>query len=358
MTWFMKLFSAIFLAFFVQGCAFYSTGETEIGVRTRKLAFFGKKGVEEKIYEPGSTFFLLPLINDWHTFDTKLQNLEFTLHRDRGDRGGRDELLFKTIDGNDISLDVIIVYRIDPAKAYQILQYVARNDGELREKVVRTIARSKPRDIFGELKTEEFYVAERREEQAQKAKEVLQVLLEPMGIIVEKVLTKDYRFNPNYQKAIEDKKVADQKVEKNKSAQHAATEEYKRMLEEVRGEVNKIIADVDGEYLKAKISVDAYYEKQKLLADAIMAEGIAEAKGIKEMNDAMAGTGGEALVKLEIAEALQGKTIFLLPVSEGGMNLKTTDINALLNTMGMKSLAAGSKTVPIHGEHPPISSKE
>ena len=99
------------------------------------------------------------------------------------------------------------------------------------------------------------------------------------------------------------------------------------------------MTDVDGEYLKAKIQVDAYYEKQKLLADAIRAEGIAEAKGIKEMNQAMASTGGEALVKLEIAEALQGKKIYLLPVSEGGMNLKTTDINALLNTMGIRSLS-------------------
>lgn len=318
---------------------FYSTGETEVGVRTRKLGVFGPKGVEEKIYEPGSTFILLPIINDWHTFDTKLQNLEFTYHRDRGDRKGQDDLLFKTIDGNDISLDVIIVFRIDPAKAPLILQTVAASNEELREKVIRTVARSKPRDIFGELKTEEFYVADRREGQSRKAKAVLQEMLEPMGIIVEKVLTKDYRFNPNYQKAIEDKKVADQKVEKNKSAQHAAAEEYKRKLEEARGEVNKMIADVDGEYMKAKIEVDAYFEKQKLLADAILAEGIAEAKGIKEMNQAMASAGGEALVKLEIAEALQKKKIVLLPVSEGGMNLKTTNINELLTTMGVKSLS-------------------
>ena len=330
---------SILMLLSLQGCIFYSTGETEVGVRTRKLALFGEKGVDPKVYEPGSTFFFLPLINDWHTFDTKLQNLEFTYDRGKGDRKTRDDLLFKTIDGNDISLDVIIVYRIDPSKAYLIIQNVAQNNKELRDKIVRTITRSKPRDIFGELKTEEFYVAAQRETQANKAKEILQEMLKPMGIIIEKVLTKDYRFNPNYQKAIEDKKVADQKVEKNKSAQHAAAEEYKRKLEEVRGEVNKLIADVDGEYLKAKIQVDAYFEKQKLIANAIKAEGIAEAKGIQEMNDAMASTGGEALVKLEIAEALQGKKIYLLPVSEGGMNLKTTDINALLNTMGIRSLA-------------------
>jgi len=251
-------------------------------------------------------------------------------------------LLFKTIDGNDISLDVIIAYRIDKEKAPYIVQNVAEDDRTLRQKVVRTIARSKPRDIFGELTTEEFYVAEKRELQSQRAKDVLQELLGPMGIVVEKVLTKDYRFNPEYQKAIEDKKVADQQVQKNRSAQHAAAEEYKRKLEEAKGDVNKMVADADGAYRKSKIEADVYYEQQQLLAEAIKAEGIAEAKGIQEMNKALAGTGGEALVKLRIAEAMQGKRIMLLPVSEGGMNLKTTDINQLINTIGIRAMAKGA----------------
>jgi len=57
------------------------------------------------------------------------------------------------------------------------------------------------------------------------------------------------------------------------------------------------------------------------------------------MNKALMGTGGEALVKLRIADALQGKRIILLPVSEGGLNLKTTDINRLIETMGIKALS-------------------
>ena len=326
-----------------QACVPHTTGETEVGVQVKKLALWGDKGVSDRVFAPGSTFFFLPFINDWYTFDTKLQNMEMTFQRTRGDRSTQDDLLFKTIDGNDIGLDVIIAYRIIPEKAPYILQFVAENDFALRDKIVRTIARSKPRDIFGELKTEDFYIAKNREAQAKKVKDTLQDMFEPMGIIIEKVLTKDYRFNPAYQKAIEDKKVADQMVEKNRSAQHAAAEEYKRKLEQARGEVNKMVADIDGEYLKAKIEADAYYEKQQLIAQAIKAEGIAEAKGIEEMNTAMASAGGEAFVKLKIAEALQGKAVYLLPVSEGGMNLKTTDINELINTMGIKKLSDKTK---------------
>lgn len=338
----MRLYKLIiFIVFlcFVNGCMPHSTGPNEVGVRTKKVALWGKQGVEEKVYPSGSTYFFLPFINDWNTFNTKLQNLEFTYDEKRGDRSVKDDLLFKTIDGNDISLDMIIAYRIDPSKAHLIVQNVARGDRELREKIVRTIARSKPRDIFGELKTEEFYDANKREAQSLKAKEILQTIFDPLGIIVENVLTKDYRFNSKYQKAIEDKKIADQLVEKNKSAQHATEEEYKRKLEDAKGDVNEMIADVDGEFQKAKIEADAYFEKQQLIAEAIKTEGIAEAKGITEMNKAMASAGGEALVKLKIAEAIQGKKIVLLPVSEGGMNLKTTNINDLIRTMGIKSLS-------------------
>lgn len=337
----LYLIVLIITVLMLSACVPHTTGLTEVGVRTRKMAFFGPKGVEDRIYAPGGTYFFLPFINDWHVFDTKLQNLEMTFSKIRGDRKSRDDLVFKTIDGNDIGLDVIIAYRIDAAKAPHILQYVARNDTILRGTIVRTVARSKPRDIFGELKTEAFYVADARETQSGKAREALQDILGPMGIIVEKVLTNDYRFNTEYQKAIEDKKVADQQVEKNKSAQHAATEEYKRKLEEAKGEVNKMVADADGEYLKAKIEADVYREQQQLLSQAIQAEGIADATGIKEMNNALAGSGGEAIVKLRIAEAIQGKRIILLPVSEGGMNLKTTDINRLIETIGIKALSDG-----------------
>ena len=71
----------------------------------------------------------------------------------------------------------------------------------------------------------------------------------------------------------------------------------------------------------------------------IKAEGKAEAEGITKLNKALSGSGGKTMVKLRIAEAMQGKEIILLPLSEGGMNLKTTDINDLIHTVGIKSLS-------------------
>jgi regulator of protease activity HflC (stomatin/prohibitin superfamily) len=320
----------------ISGC--YTTGPTEVGIRTRKITFFGllgEKGVEDKLYQPGSTYILLPIINDFDTLDIKLQNMEMM---------GKDHnLLFKTIDGNDITLDVIITYRVDPEMAHYIIQYVAKNDEELMHSVVRTICRSRPRDIFGELKTEDFYVAKNRDEKSEKAKKILNDILNPYGIIVERVSTKDYGFNPEYTKAIEDKKVADQLAEKYKSEAKAKEEEYRRKLNDAVGEVNKMVAEADGNYRKAIIEADAYYEKQKMISEAILVEGKAESEAIRKLNNALTGTGGEIMVKLEIAKALKGKRIMLLPISGGSVDLKTTDINKLLEVYGAKKLSEGKK---------------
>lgn len=220
------------------------------------------------------------------------------------------------------------------------MQYVAGNNFELKDKVVRTIARSRPRDIFGELKTEEFYVSDRRDGKAEQVKKALNELLNPYGVVVERVSTKDYRFTPAYQRAIEDKKVAEQVAEQNKSANKAAQEEYLKKLEDAKGEVNKMVAETDGRFRRAQIEADAYYEKkQQRIAAATEAEGEAKAKGITELNKALVGSGGEVMVKLKLAEALEGKRIVLLPVSGAGMDIKTTNVNQLLETYGLRSLS-------------------
>lgn len=320
----------------------HQTGTTEVGVRVVKWSPFEESGVIHTIYGPGATYFFPVFINEWYTFDTKLMNMEMTATLYQGARTGGDDLLFKTIDGNDISLDVIIAYRIDPEMAPFILMNIARGNRNLEENIVRTLTRNITRDVFGELKTEDFYVAEKRTEKAEAAKRILNDFLNPYGVIVESVLPKDYRFNPEYQQAIEEKKVADQIAERLKSETNATVEEYKQRLEAAQGEVNKMVADVDGEYEKSKIAADAYYEQQKKIARAIEAEGIAEAKGIEKMVSALNSAGGKTMVKMKLAEALAGKTIYLLPFGEGGgIDLKTTDVNDLLKTYGLKKMEEG-----------------
>ena len=87
---------------------------------------------------------------------------------------------------------------------------------------------------------------------------------------------------------------------------------------------------------RLNIEADAYYEKQQRIATAVEAKGRAEAQGISELIKALVSSGGEVMVKLKLAEALEGKKIVLLPLSGTGMDIKTTNINRILEIYGCK----------------------
>lgn len=314
----------------------HSTGTTEVGVRTIKWSLFAKSGVENKLYQPGGTYFFVPIFNEWETFDARLQIVEMTAAQDKGDKRGVDDLPFKTKDGNDIRIDVIFTYRVDPQRAPYIRQFVAKDMVELKEKIFRTVARSKPRDFLGEYSTEEFYHAENRNKAAENAKQGLQAILSEYGIIVENVALMDYRFNADYQMIITNKKIADTKTKTLISEKDSTVEMNKKLLQDAQAEVNKLIAQANGQYQEAVLGADAYYQQQTNLAAATIAEGTAEAASIAKMREAMMNEGGLIQVKMAIADSLRGKKIVMIPTGgANSFNLQTLDINEILKQLGV-----------------------
>jgi hypothetical protein len=96
----MKTIRSIVLALFATAllgaCTPHRTGVTEVGVRFNKLT----RSVERAA--PGATYLFVPVINDWKKFDTSTQSLVMNAESTNGDRASKDDLRFKTRDGNDI----------------------------------------------------------------------------------------------------------------------------------------------------------------------------------------------------------------------------------------------------------------
>lgn len=347
--------AATALAALASGCM-RSTGSTEIGIKVGKV--FGA----DSVVTPGTTVIIVPFIHDWYTFDSKTQALEMRAdvesfaRRETGEAS--DELEFKTRDGNDISVDVTVLYHVDPAQAPVVLRRVARSMDEVRSLVVRPLARSVPRDALNELSSEEFYDSDLRALKEEQALARLAEALAPFGIVCERVVLGNYRFHTKYQDAIDAKKVADQAVNKNRSAAEAASKEWERELEKTKGEVGQRIAAERGKAQQKRIQADAYFEAKKLEADAILAEKTANAEGIQKLKEAMAGSGGRTMVKLRVAEALRGKRIVLFPTSDGALNLQRTDVNDWLKTIGIDALAREARTPappPVNSGAPPVA---
>ncbi|HVE84538.1 MAG TPA: SPFH domain-containing protein [Myxococcales bacterium] len=329
----LLLLGAMALASF-SGCTCHSTDSTEVGVLTRKVSLFGQAGVQDEIYAPGATYLFMPFVTDWHTYDVSLQNLAMVRDAKKGDRSSEDDLRFKTIDGNEIRVDVTVVWQIDPKKAPHVLTSVGEDTGQVKEKLVRPACRSVVRDVLNELSSEDFYVSDKRFEKADKARDQLHKVLAPEGVLVQQVILGEHKFTTEYEQVIRDKKLAEQTAEKLRSQARAAAEEAKRKLETAKGQVQQQLAEADGYLAQVKLKADADFVQNQKRAEAIVFEKKAAAEAIRKNNEALAGSGGRTMVKLRLAEALAGKTLLFVPTGGGGAQLQTLNLNALLKTYG------------------------
>jgi hypothetical protein len=331
----LTLMAGLILAAGVGLNSYHSTGSTEVGVRVRKLSLFGRQGVDDAVYQPGATYFFLPVLNEWNTFDTRLHIVEM---KAANPAGKPRDLAFKTIEGNDINLDVVFSYRIDPARAGYIRQFVAANDRELEEKVFATVARSRTRDFFGALTTQQFYRAEERNRAAENARTGLQEILGTYGIIVEKVGLMDYRFKDDYTKVIEQKKLAEAETLKLQAEIEAQREMNKKLLNDADGIVNEMVARTDGIFTNTVAAADAYLDRMQQVAMATIRKAENEASVVQSNRLAMASAGGEMQIKMRIAQSLKGKPIVMMPGNDGGpggLNVRTFDVNDFLKTSGL-----------------------
>ena len=326
----IRFFVLISLVASLGGCTCHSTGANEVGVLTRKIAPFGTKGVQPEVYAPGGTYFFVAGTTDWNTFETKLQNLRMIRPTNAKNKTDED-VEFKTVDGNDISVDVVVAWRINPEKSPYLLVKVGESTEDIEARLVRPAARALVRDALNRLRSEDFYQADKRFAAAEEGRRLLSEALNPEGVIVEQVLLNEHRFNPEYQEVIRQKKLAEQNAEKTKSEAQAAGEESKRNLETARGKVAQQVAAAQGRLQQVKLSTDATLIQSENDAIAIVTEAKANAQAIQKRNEALAGAGGKTMVKLKIAEALIGKSIVLVPSGKGA-NIQTLDVNQLVNT--------------------------
>ncbi|HEX6086809.1 MAG TPA: SPFH domain-containing protein [Thermoanaerobaculia bacterium] len=309
-------------------CTPHTTEATEVGVRFNKIT-----GATE-VAQPGATYFFTPIINDWTKFDVSTQNLLMTAKVRAGDRNQKDDLRFKTRDGNDIETDVTVRWRIDPSKAAQIWKTVAPSTEALRSKLVRPQARAYVRDVLNRLDSEEYYNPDLRFRAAHDATKLLGAHMAPYGIVVEQVILGDFSFKPDYQTLINQRKEAEKQAEKLEAQILATVESNQARLQEKVAELTEQLTRAQGDFEQAKRTADAYLVRREQEAQAVVAERNAVAEGIRKERAALNSSAGDAYVTLQLIEALQKKEIRQIPKLPGGSNV-IIDGNKLLQQLGV-----------------------
>jgi regulator of protease activity HflC (stomatin/prohibitin superfamily) len=312
------------LAASLSGCE--STSSTEVGVRTNLLGLLEKRGAQQ-IYPPGGVYIVLPVINAWNVLPVSQQNLLMNASPNEGDRPVPDDITFKTKDGNNVHIDVNVMWRIDPQKAGEVISHVGQSVDEIKERVVRSVARSVIRDVFNEITSEEYYQVAVKNRMAEKAKDQLAKELEPYGLLVDMLQVQQHRFDPEYQAAINAQKQAEADVQMLGEQQKNMVVQKQSELEGKRAEWNKRTEDAMGEAGQIRNAADGYYQTKSNEAKAMLASAKAEAESTKKEAEAFAKMGGDAYVKMQLAKQFATKRIMIVPAS----NVSTMNVNEMMD---------------------------
>ena len=308
-------------------CTPHNTGATEVGIRFNKIT----RATE--VAPPGATYFFTPVVNDWTKFDVSTQSLVMSAQATSKHGGRKDDLRFKTKDGNDIETDVTVRWRIDPSKAVRIWELAAPSTQLLEDRLIRPQARAYVRDVLNRLDSEEYYNPDLRFRAASDATRILGAHLSPYGVIVEQVILGNFAFKPDYQKLINQRKEAEKQAEKLEAEILATLESNQANLQQKIAELTEQLTRAEGEFEQAKRAADAYLGRREQEAQAVIAEKNAVSEGIRRERAALNGSAGDAYVSLQLIDALQKKEIRQIPKMPNGNVI--IDGNKLLQQLGM-----------------------
>jgi regulator of protease activity HflC (stomatin/prohibitin superfamily) len=320
------------LLYFIFTLCFVYVEPDEFGIKVNRVGL--QRGVQADVYHAGLTFVLPFGLQQIYRLPKGIQVLELTNFPDSAAEGAKKERAahIQTSDGFFVDVDVSILYHItDP-----YLVFTTIGPGTLYEDN-GIIPKAEPalKETLGKLTTEEFYNSPLRVEKAETAKDQLNSELNEKGIEVDQVLVRYFKYSPEIQKNIEEKKLQDQMVFTNQSSARAAKEEaeLKKIVQE-----GMVIAEVEMEqgkaYVTRKIAEKDLYVR-KIKADADLLVQLAEAERVRLENEARKGIGSERLVGLKMADVYKSLDLIILP-SDGANGVNPLNLNNTLQLFDLR----------------------
>ena len=298
----------------------------EYGIKVNRIGI--GRGVQTDIYHAGLTFVMPFGFQQIYTLPKGMQVLELTNFPETASTSARKDRAahIQTSDGFFVDIDVSILYHIkDPYLVFTTIgpERLFEDNG--------LIPKAEPvlKETLGKLTTEEFYNSPMRVQKAEEAKEGLNKELNIKGLEIDQVLVRYFKYSPEIQKNIEEKKLQDQMVFTNQSAARAAKEEAELKKTVQEGMVTAAVEIEKGKaYVTRKIAEkDLYVRKIKAEGDLLVK--LAEAERVRLRNDALKGVGSERMVALKMAEIYKNLDLIILS-SDGPNGVNPLDLkNAL-----------------------------
>ncbi|MEM6671652.1 MAG: SPFH domain-containing protein [Planctomycetota bacterium] len=301
----------------------------EVAVRVNYLT-----GAETVVTNPGYQFYL-PFLMDVYKFDGTTQEYVMAGDTFRGSNVA-PYLTVRANDGSNFWFDELkIQYEIIPGMADVLLEDSGRGDA-YKEEWIKAYARSILRDEFGRYSAVDAADPTTYKAAPEEARRRMNEILEPHGIVVVRIITPNPQFDERYERAIEQRKEADQEVEELRARVQQLEQEREQRLaavkkekevemQELRGTLKRDLLAAEQGAIRVTRAADAYATERMAEGQAVEArltaesEGLVakytkEAEGIESRAKALEER-GEVVVREALVQKLLGVRFTLVPYS-------------------------------------------
>ena len=307
-----------------------SVADDQVAVKVNYLT-----GEREVTTTPGFQIYL-PFLQEVFLFDKSPQKflMEGTSFKNESHV---PQLTVRARDGSNFRFDTLeIQYRLIPGDAGFVLTDSGTGDA-FKAQWIRAYARSILRDEFGRFTPQEVANTTTYSQATNVSRQRLNELLLPHGIEVIQIVTPKPRFDDAYERAIEDRKVADQDVERliamedqllrERQRELATVEKEKEIeLRSLRGDLERERVNAERDAIQVTKAAEAYAIEQRAQGLAEAAQKIAQARGLtakysKEAEGLLAKAKaleqrGEVVVREALINKLRSIRFKLVPYSK------------------------------------------
>jgi regulator of protease activity HflC (stomatin/prohibitin superfamily) len=219
------------------------------GIRVSQI-----RGARPGTLYPG-VHFVTPLVDSIALYDTREQ--VYATAPVSGVKGVNEVLTVQAREGLSLGLAIIVRYRIDPSRLYEIHQNLPQPVGE---QVVGPVVSSTYRQLAPSYQTREIF-ALKREELRSQASDQIKKRLSSDGIVVREVLLRDIQLPAEYAKGLEGLLLKEQENERLSTDQEIKAKEVKIAELEAEAQKSRDVKQAEAQaqvrVLQAKAESDA-----------------------------------------------------------------------------------------------------
>jgi regulator of protease activity HflC (stomatin/prohibitin superfamily) len=256
-----KLFSRLFFVMLFAAIAITLLSESLVFIEPQEVgvvvSLIMPEGYHDQPFRSGLRW-IAPLMEQVYRYPIYWQTYTMSGRPTEGQKIGNDSIVARTSDGQEVSIDCSVIFRIDSERAIQVhIDW----QGRYIEGFVRPVLRGLIRTQVSQYTVDEVNSSKRLDLEKDLSSRA-RAVLEDKGFVMDSFVLRNITFSPEYAASVEQKQVA---------LQDAIQKEHQadQIRKLAAGEADRIVKIADAEAEAVIIKAQAETEALKLIAEAL-----------------------------------------------------------------------------------------